>query len=76
MPDVISDTNGKLCVASYHMWRLYPTQITTRLACVAQPREVNVNGASVYNCTCRVVEYRASENVTPGLELYESKCRS
>ena len=23
--------NGKLCVASYHMWRLYPTRITTRL---------------------------------------------
>ena len=22
MPDVISDTNGKLCVGSYHMWRL------------------------------------------------------
>ena len=22
--------NGKLCVASYHMWRLYPTRITTR----------------------------------------------
>ena len=26
----ISDTNGKLCVASYHMWRLYPARITTR----------------------------------------------
>ena len=24
MPDVISDTNGKLCVGRYHMWRLYP----------------------------------------------------
>ena len=23
-------TNGKLCVVSYHMWRLYPTRITTR----------------------------------------------
>ena len=22
MPDVISDANGKLCVGSYHMWRL------------------------------------------------------
>ena len=22
--------NGKVCVASYHMWRLYPTRITTR----------------------------------------------
>ena len=22
MPDVISNTNGKLCVGSYHMWRL------------------------------------------------------
>ena len=22
MPDVISDTNGKLCEGSYHMWRL------------------------------------------------------
>ena len=22
MPDVISDTNGKLCVGSYHTWRL------------------------------------------------------
>ena len=22
MPDVISDSNGKLCVGSYHMWRL------------------------------------------------------
>ena len=22
MPDAISDTNGKLCVGSYHMWRL------------------------------------------------------
>ena len=22
MPDVISDTSGKLCVGSYHMWRL------------------------------------------------------
>ena len=22
--------NGKLCVVSYHMWRLYPTRITTR----------------------------------------------
>ena len=22
MPDVISDTNGKLCVGSYHLWRL------------------------------------------------------
>ena len=22
MPDVISDTNGKICVGSYHMWRL------------------------------------------------------
>ena len=22
MPDVISETNGKLCVGSYHMWRL------------------------------------------------------
>ena len=25
--------NGKLCVASYHMWRLYPTRITTRFFC-------------------------------------------
>ena len=24
--------NGKVCVASYHMWRLYPTRITTRFA--------------------------------------------
>ena len=31
MPDVIYDTNGKLSVGSYHMWRLYPTRITTRL---------------------------------------------
>ena len=30
MPDVIYDTNGKLSVGSYHMWRLYPTRITTR----------------------------------------------
>ena len=27
----ITGTNGKLCVASYHMWRLYPARITTRL---------------------------------------------
>ena len=33
MPDVIYDTNGKLSVGSYHMWRLYPTRITTRLYC-------------------------------------------
>ena len=28
----ISHTNGKLCVASYHMWRLYPARITTRFS--------------------------------------------
>ena len=33
MPDVIYDTNGKLSVGSYHMWRLYPTRITTRSSC-------------------------------------------
>ena len=27
--------NGKLCVASYHMWRLYPTWITTRCTCLS-----------------------------------------
>ena len=27
------------------------------------------NGASVYICTCRVVEYRASENVTPVISV-------
>ena len=26
----ITGTNGKLCLASYHMWRLYPARITTR----------------------------------------------
>ena len=34
-PDVISDTNGKLCVANYHMWRLYPARITTPFHCFA-----------------------------------------
>ena len=27
--------NGKVCVASYHMWRLYPTRITTRYSICA-----------------------------------------
>ena len=35
MPDVIYDTNGKLSVGSYHMWRLYPTRITTRFGCLS-----------------------------------------
>ena len=39
--------NGKVCVASYHMWRLYPTRITTRyivgwVACLADSERVFV----------------------------------
>ena len=33
MPDVISDTNGKLCVGSYHMWRLLSNPDNYSLSC-------------------------------------------
>ena len=33
MPDVISDTNGKLCVGSYHMWRLLSNPDNYSLLC-------------------------------------------
>ena len=41
LPDL---PNGKLCVVSYHMWRLYPTRITTRLNVLTtnQPRTLSV----------------------------------
>ena len=37
MPDVISDTNGKLCVGSYHMWRLLSSPDNYSLVSVGSP---------------------------------------
>ena len=37
------------------------------LTCTAQLQGAYTNGGSVYICTCGVVEFRASENVTPAL---------
>ena len=37
MPDVISDTNGKLCVGSYHMWRLLSSPDNYSLFHVMEP---------------------------------------
>ena len=57
---------------------MYVPVCTIHLACTAQPSGAHRNEVHVYFGMCMVVEYRASENVTPGLELYEpqSKCRS
>ena len=52
MPDVISDTNGKLCVGSYHMWRLYPARITTRFTLRLHrkiPQEWNIPTKPLWN---------------------------
>ena len=37
MPDVISDTNGKLCVGSYHMWRLLSNPDNYSFSCQSIP---------------------------------------
>ena len=52
--------NGKVCVASYHMWRLYPTRITTRFVLLYttsfhQHRGVNV-GSFEPNAACFSVD--------------------
>ena len=39
--------------------------IASNVACAAPSREAHRSRASVYFCTYGVVEYRASENVTP-----------
>ena len=46
--------NGKLCVVSYHMWRLYPTWITTRWLILIQPAGPDLMG-NVHPVTDRFI---------------------
>ena len=53
---------------------MYPGWVIHPLAYAVQPggggeTQEYRNGASVYICTCGVVEYRASENVTTALYI-------
>ena len=41
--------NGKVCVASYHMWRLYPTRITTRFPVRASNHVSTAHPAHYYH---------------------------
>ena len=41
MPDVISDTNGKLCVGSYHMWRLLSSPDNYSFGLLLEMREIH-----------------------------------
>ena len=54
MPDVISDTNGKLCVGSYHMWRLLSNPDNYSFENVSKVDDVNTEGGgAVHNCLRR-----------------------
>ena len=47
----------------------------TQTKCPFVPQGAYRNGASIYICTCGVVEYRTSENVTPEFVCIEFGCR-
>ena len=51
MPDVISDTNGKLCVGSYHMWRLLSNP--DNYSFVTVDLDQVLTGAPLYTTTVR-----------------------